>query len=103
MDKSVVIAIISSGAFTTIINFILNYLNKKNESKSNINKALMCLLGYELKNECHRLIKNKAIGLDDLEQLQELNVLYHQMGGNGYVKALMNKVEHLEINTEVKV
>ena len=97
MDKTILIAILSSGAFTTFINFLLNYWNKKNEGKSNINKALMCLLGYELKGECHRLIKAKSIELNDLEQLQELNTLYHNMGGNGYVKALMAKVEHLNI------
>ena len=97
MDKTVIIAILSSGAFTTLVNAFLNYLNKKNESKSNINKALMCLLGYEIKGECHRLIKAKQIELDDLEQLQELNNLYHAMGGNGYVKSLMERVERLEV------
>lgn len=97
MDKTVIIAIISSGAFTTIINAILNAINKRNESKSNINKALMCLLGYELKKECMRLVKSKQIEFDDLEQLEELNALYHQMGGNGYVKRLMEKVEKLEV------
>lgn len=97
MDKTIIIAILSSGAFTTIINALLNYFNKKNENKSVVNKALMCLLGYELKNECHRLIKAKAVVLDDLEQLQELNNIYHLMGGNGYVKTLMTKVEHLEV------
>ena len=100
MDKTVIIAIISSGAFTTLINAVLNYLNKKNENKSNTNKALMCLLGYELKNECHRLIRSKQIELNDLEQLQELNNIYHSMGGNGYVKSLMNKVEQLEVKDD---
>lgn len=100
MDKTIIIAILSSGAFTAIINAFLNHLNKKNESKSNINKALMCLLGYELKNECHRLIKAKTIALDDLEQIQELNNIYHTMGGNGYVKTLMNKVEQLEVKND---
>ena len=98
MDKTVIIAILSSGAFTAVINAFLNYLNKKNESKSNINKALMCLLGYEIKTECHRLIKQKKLELDDLKQLQELNDLYHIMGGNGYVKALMDKVKGLEVH-----
>lgn len=97
MDNTIVIAILSSGAFTAIINFLLNYLHTKNESKSNINKALMCLLGYEIKGECHRLIKQKSIDLEDLEQLQELNNLYHKMGGNGYVKSLMDRVERLEV------
>lgn len=97
MDKTIIIAIISSGAFTTLINTILNYLNKKSEAKSNVNKALMCLLGYELKSECRRLIKEKEVDFDDLEQLDELNDLYHQMGGNGYVKNLMSKVLSLEV------
>lgn len=97
MDKTVVIAILSSGAFTAIINAIINYLNKKGEGKSKINKALMCLLGYEIKNECRRLIKTKQIDLNDFEQLQELNDLYHEMGGNGYVKALMDNVKKLEV------
>ena len=97
MDKTIVIAIVSSGAFTAFINAIINYLNKKNENKSNISKALMCLLGYEIKAECHRLIKAKQVELDDLEQLQELNNLYHSMGGNGYVKSLLDRVERLEV------
>ena len=93
MNETLIIAILSSSFVTTLLNFVLNRLDKK----SNINKALMCLLGYELKNECHRLLKAKTIYLDDLEQLQELNNIYHQLGGNGYIKSLMNKVEHLEI------
>ena len=93
MNETLILAILSSSFITTILNFVLNRIDKK----SNINKALMCLLGYELKNECHRLIKAKQVELDDLEQLQELNTLYHQMGGNGYVKTLMNRVEHLEV------
>lgn len=97
MDKTIIIAIISSGAFTTLINAVINYINKRNEAKSNVNKALMCLLGYELKSECRRLIKENKADFEDLEQLDELNNLYHQMGGNGYVKNLMSKVLSLEV------
>lgn len=97
MDKTILVAIISSGAFTTIINALLNYMNKRGENKSNIAKALMCLLGYEIKKECHRLIKAKKAELDDLEQLEQLNKLYHAMGGNGYVKNLLDKVNKLEV------
>lgn len=93
MNETLIIAILSSSFVTTLLNFVLNRIDKK----SNINKALMCLLGYELKNECHRLIRQKHIELDDLEQLQQLNEIYHSMGGNGYVKSLMSKVEHLEV------
>lgn len=97
MDKTIIVAIISSGAFTTLINAIINYYNKKNENKSNVNKALMCLLGYEIKGECRRLIKNKSIDLNELEQLNELNEIYHNLGGNGYVKSLMDNIKKLEV------
>ena len=93
MDNTILIAIISSSAFTTLLNFILNRFDKK----SNINKALMCLLGYEIKGECRRLIRAKEVTLDDLEQLEELNKIYHDLGGNGYVKSLMSKVGNLEV------
>ena len=93
MDNTILIAIISSSAFTTLLNFILNRVDKK----SNINKALMCLLGYEIKGECRRLIKSKQATLDDLEQLEELNKIYRDFGGNGYVKNLMEKVGRLEV------
>lgn len=93
MSETIIIAIISSSAFTTILNFILNRFDKK----SNVNKALMCLLGYEIKGECRRLIKAKQVLLDDLEQLEELNKIYHEFGGNGYVKNLISKVESLEV------
>ena len=97
MDKTIIVAIISSGAFTTIVNFIINYLNQKRESKSNISKALMCLLGYEIKGECERVIRENKITMNDYQQLTELNDLYHEMGGNGYVKSLMDKVKTLSI------
>lgn len=93
IDNTILIAIISSSAFTTLLNFILNRVDKK----SNVNKALMCLLGYEIKGECRRLIKAKQVTLDDLEQLEELNKIYHELGGNGYVKNLMEKVGRLEV------
>lgn len=93
MDNTIIIAIISSSAFATLINYVLNRVDKK----SNINKALMCLLGYEIKGECRRLIRAKEVTLDDLEQLEELNKIYHDLGGNGYVKSLMSKVGGLEV------
>lgn len=93
MDNTILIAIISSSAFTTLLNFILNRVDKK----SNINKALMCLLGYEIKGECRRLIRSNQVTLEDLEQLEQLNKIYHDFGGNGYVKNLMEKVGRLEV------
>ena len=57
----------------------------------------MCLLGYEIKSECRRLIKNKSADFEDLAQLEELNKIYRDFGGNGYVKNLLEKVSKLEV------
>lgn len=93
MENSIIIAVLSTSAFSTLLNFLLNRIDKK----GNINKALMCLLGYEIKSECIRLLKNKHADFEDLEQLEELNKIYHDMGGNGYVKNLLDKVSKLEV------
>lgn len=93
MENSIIIAVLSTSAFSTLLNFLLNRIDKK----GNINKALMCLLGYEIKSECRRLIKNKSADFEDLAQLEELNKIYRDMGGNGYVKNLLDKVSKLEV------
>ena len=93
MENSIIIAVLSTSAFSTLLNFLLNRIDKK----GNINKALMCLLGYEIKSECRRLIKNKSADFEDLAQLEELNKIYRDMGGNGYVKNLLDKVGKLEV------
>ena len=93
MENSIIIAVLSTSAFSTLLTFLLNRIDKK----GNINKALMCLLGYEIKSECIRLLKNKYADFEDLEQLEELNKIYHDMGGNGYVKNLLDKVSKLEV------
>ena len=94
MENSIIIAVLSTSAFLTLLNFLLNRIDKK----GNINKALMCLLGYEIKSECRRLIKNKSADFEDLAQLEELNKIYRDFGGNGYVKNLLEKVSKLEVN-----
>lgn len=93
MENSIIIAVLSTSAFSTLLNFLLNRIDKK----GNINKALMCLLGYEIKSECRRLIKNKSADFEDLAQLEELNKIYRDFGGNGYVKNLLEKVSKLEV------
>lgn len=93
MENSIIIAVLSTSAFSTLLNFLLNRIDKK----GNINKALMCLLGYEIKSECRRLIKNKSADFEDLAQLEELNKIYRDFGGNGYVKNLLDKVSKLEV------
>ena len=100
--SSIVIAAISSGTIASIataaINAVANKKSKESEKASLTIEGIVCLMGYTIKSECKNAIKNGSIDIEDLEQPQDLNVKYKAMGGNGFVKNLMERVEKLPIN-----
>ena len=97
MTETILVAIITSSAFTSIVNAIINKVFDKKNDNDLMKKALMCVLGYQVKHEAEKLVKQKTIKLNDYKQLQELNATYKSLGGNGYVHALMEKVESKDI------
>lgn len=97
MSETIIIAIISSSAFTALINAIINLITKRNEKETLTQKGIMCLMGYTIRTQCEKLIQDGHISITEYRQLQELNITYHSMGGNGYVKALMEKVDKLPV------
>lgn len=97
MSETLIIAIITSSAFATLVNTIINKIFDRNKDSELLKKALMCVLGYQVKHEAEKMVKKKQIKLNDYKQLQELNATYQSLGGNGYVHALMEKIESKEI------
>lgn len=97
MSETILVAIISSSALSTLISTIIAFISKKSEKQSLTEKGVMCLMGFTIRNQCEKIIKEGHLSLTEFRQLQELNITYHTMGGNGYVKALMEKVEKLPI------
>lgn len=66
-------------------------------AQSNIQTALLANLHHTLYTECSRIIKEKEVSIDDLDNLKYLFEGYKALGGNGTGETLYNKVCNLPI------
>ena len=95
---TIVVAILGSGAFSTLVSAIVNDRAKKRESASGEQAALRLLMKDRLRFLCVRYIHQGWIYEDELEDLIEMHGVYHnQLKGNGYLDTLMGKVKALEV------
>lgn len=98
MDTQIIIAVISSGLLTTIINRIFNYLDKRAELKSGVTHGVRLILKDRLRFLCTRYIEQGWIYEDELEDLISMHSCYHDtLKGNGYLDELMTRVKHLQM------
>lgn len=95
--NDLVLATISSGLLSTIIVKVIDSINNVRQKDNETKKALMVLLGWQIREACKNALKSKQITMSELKQLEEMNKMYHSMGGNGFVKILIEKVERLEV------
>jgi len=87
MDKSIIIAIIGSGALTALITNICNMISAGSRQRK-VNQVL--LLGeMERRIEIYR---NKGgISSEQLQLFTGISELYHAEGGNGYADGLISE------------
>ena len=96
----ILLTILTSGAVATIITKVIDVIAEKRKGQSLLEKAVMSLLGITIRTNCESAIKKKGISVENLKQLEEMNAIYKTMGGNGFVKTLMDKVSKLPIIAE---
>ena len=97
MTTEVLIAIISSGTLVTLLNFALGLLKDWYDRKNGLRAAMRILLDDRL---CHLGEKYLSQGYITIEQLKiftKMHEIYKSLGGNGYHKTLMAKIESLPI------
>lgn len=98
MDTQIIIAVISSGLLTTIINRIFTYLDKRAELRSGVTHGLRLVLKDRLRFLCTRYIEQGWIYEDELEDIMAMHSTYHDtLKGNGYLDELMRRVNTLPI------
>lgn len=89
----IVIAIIGSGALSTLITALVNAYTKKKEKDDDIT----LLLYHDIRSEADAHIAAGEIHRDDLEVLIKMHKRYHDRGGNGYLDRRMEQVYKLKI------
>ena len=98
MDKTIIIAIISSGALSTLISGIFNLWSARKKSNDGVRAGMKMLLYDRIKHLGIAYISRGSITTDELEDLTEMHRIYHyDLDGNGFLDALMNSVNKLPI------
>ena len=93
MTKEIFIAILGSGALSSIISFVLQALKDRKRS----NKIDKFLLLHLIEETCKDALHDGSITKEDLQKLDEMTSLYKGIGGNGYADALIAQVKKLPI------
>lgn len=95
---AVIVAIIGSGALSTLISQLCQWLTRRQDAKSGQSAALRLVLKDRLRFLCGHYIQQGWIYSDELEDIIRMHQCYHDaLSGNGYLDELMRRVRALEI------
>ena len=95
MTQEVLIAIISSGAAVTVLNFILGLVKDWYDRKNGLRAAMRILLDDRLTWLGEKYLKEGWISLENLKIYTKMHQSYKSLGGNGYHKNHMEKLDEL--------
>lgn len=95
---TIIVAILGSGALSTLISQVCTYLTKREDKKSGVAEGMRLILKDRLRFLCAHYIAQGWIYADELEDLIVMHDCYHsKLNGNGYLDTLMSKVKALEV------
>lgn len=95
---TIIVAIIGSGAFNTLLNYVLSSKEKKETANNSSEKALRLMMKDRLRFLCMHYISQGWIYEDELEDIMAMHSLYHNdLKGNGFLDNQMEKVKNLEL------
>lgn len=100
MSQEVLIAIISSGVLVTILNFVLNLIKDWYDRKNGLRAAMRILLDDRLCHLGEKYIAQGSITQEQLKVFTKMHQAYKNLGGNGYHKTLMKRIEELPLKKE---
>ena len=100
MDKAIVVAIISSGALSTLISGLFNLWQIRKKKQDGVREGIKILLYDRIKHLGKAYIERGYVTSDELEDLTTMHEIYHDpdgLNGNGFLDAIMRNVKSLPI------
>ena len=95
---TILLAIIGSGALSSLIAGIFNLIQNRKNKKDGVSKGVRQLLYDRIKHLGRCYISVGEISAEDLEDLMQMHSIYHtDLGGNGYLDNLMEQVKRLPV------
>ena len=100
MDKAIIVAIISSGALSTLISGLFNLWQMRKKKQDGVREGIKILLYDRIKHLGKAYIERGYVTSDELEDLTTMHEIYHDpdgLNGNGFLDAIMRNVKSLPI------
>lgn len=100
MRDSIIIAIISSGALSTLISALFNLWQQRKKRQDGVREGIKILLYDRIKHLGKQYIARGYISAEELEDLTTMHNIYHDpygLNGNGFLDAIMENVRKLPI------
>lgn len=100
MNQAIIIAIISSGALSTLISGLFNLWQARRKRQDGVREGIKILLYDRIKHLGKQYIERGYISAEELEDLTTMHEIYHNpdgLNGNGFLDAIMRNVKQLPI------
>lgn len=100
MDQitAIVVAVISSGILTTIINRWFTLSDRKKDANNGLNSALRLVMKDRIRYLAARYIDQGWVYADERADLIDMHRCYHDtLKGNGWLDDIMEQVKNLPI------
>lgn len=97
MTQTIIIAIISSGALSTLITGLFTVWKSRKEREDGVTAGVRILLYDRVKFLGKKYLEKGMVTAEELEDLVEMHHIYHSMGGNGFLDSIMDSVKHMQI------
>lgn len=98
MDNTVLIAIVSSSAFATLLSFCTQLIRDRMKNKHGVAAGVKIILYDRIKWMGNKYIERGWISSEELEDLVEMHRIYHdELIGNGFLDEIMKKVKALPL------
>ena len=100
MNNAIIIAIISSGALSTLISALFNLWQMRKKRQDGVREGIKILLYDRIKHLGKAYIERGYITAEELEDLTTMHSIYHDpdgLNGNGFLDAIMSIVNKLPI------
>lgn len=98
MTEQILIAILGSSSIATIITAIINALLNNSKRYKLLEDANRIIMKDRIKHLAKSYISRGTVTSEELEDLHEMHQCYHDLGGNGFLDALMISVRNLPLS-----
>ena len=98
--KEILLCILGGGLGTALINIISLSLQRKWSKDDVTTKALKALLIDRVTYLVKHHMRSHSISLNEKNNLEEMHVVYKELGGNGHLDAVMGELEKIPVEED---